>query len=95
MLPELEPLPDGPEPRPGDLLTLRPGNTAGADPALTFHLVDWHGEGPAALELNHLRDHRRYQDWAAVVAPDDVATITRHTPDGVRTWAPDTPETTP
>lgn len=86
-LPELEPVPDGPYPAPGDHVRLRPHALAGQPEDREYLVAD---QSAGALELNLFSDHPDHPDWAAAVPPADVARITRVNADGPRTWTPPT-----
>lgn len=76
------------EPQPYDLVHLRPGNEAGADPATPLILADTIEDQPGTYVVWHLDTHPRHQDWAAAVTAADIATITRHERGSVHTWTP-------
>ncbi|MFK0294821.1 DUF6211 family protein [Streptomyces sp. NPDC090442] len=91
MVDDLQPLPDTPDPAPGDEVTVYPGTLAESPTPTTDRLIvaDVETHPAGTLLLLHLpQDHPRYWDWAAYTAPTDVHTVTRYgtTPTQVRTW---------
>uniref|UniRef100_UPI003F4926D9 DUF6211 family protein n=1 Tax=unclassified Streptomyces TaxID=2593676 RepID=UPI003F4926D9 len=84
MLDDLRPLPpDSPEPRPGDIVHVRPG-TPYCDPATPYTVADTDASGTLVLYLPS--DHPGYWDWAAPIEPAAAQTVTRFGCDGPRTW---------
>lgn len=78
---------DPTRPRPGDFAQLKAGNSIDAGPDDTFVIVD-DFPGGEHLVLNHPAGHPGRDDWAAVLVLEEIATLTRVSPEGARTWAP-------
>ncbi|MCC3767272.1 DUF6211 family protein, partial [Streptomyces sp. UNOC14_S4] len=75
-------------PHPGDYAQLKAGNRLGADPSISFVIVEGFPPGQESIVLNLPAGHPGREDWAAAVDLDDVASLTRVNPEGTRTWAP-------
>ncbi|MFJ8385562.1 DUF6211 family protein [Streptomyces sp. NPDC094438] len=75
-------------PHPGDFTQLKTGNSIGADPGRTFVIVEDLPPHQEHIVLNLPAGHPERDDWAAAIDLDDIATLTRVTPEGARTWAP-------
>ncbi|MFF1794318.1 DUF6211 family protein [Kitasatospora sp. NPDC058263] len=83
---------DGPAPgQPwyGDLVTLRPGNSAGVPADCQAYVIaDTLESDPTVYILYLPDDHPGHPDWAAAATVADLATVTRHHTEGVTTWSP-------
>ncbi|MEY9937619.1 DUF6211 family protein [Streptacidiphilus sp. MAP5-3] len=73
-------------PRPGDHVTLRPGNSLGTDEHETFVVVDDNSPADGHLVLNLPPANPGRADWAAAVQPDEVAHCQRITEEGAASW---------
>ncbi|MGW7292864.1 DUF6211 family protein [Streptomyces xiamenensis] len=75
-------------PQPGDIAQLKRGNSIGVDHTDSFVIAEDFPPSGRHLVLNLPADHPGRPDWAAVLVPGDIATLTRLEPTGTRTWAP-------
>ncbi|MGW2793610.1 DUF6211 family protein [Streptomyces sp. NPDC001251] len=87
MLDDPQASPDQPAILPYDIVTLRPGNRLGIDPAALLTVVDIVEDTPGAVEVHHQQDHPAYWDWAAAITADDVADVIRATAGTVERWS--------
>ncbi|MFD0417805.1 DUF6211 family protein [Streptomyces sp. NPDC127108] len=76
-------------PRSGDFAKLKAGNSIAADPGVTFVIVEDSLLGLEHIVLNLPAGQPRHEDWAAAVDLDEIASLTRVSPEGARTWTPD------
>ncbi|WP_335983094.1 MULTISPECIES: DUF6211 family protein [Streptomycetaceae] len=88
MLEDITPEPENSRPLPFDTITLHPHNAATRCHAGPFVVADIPPDTDDTYELNLPDHHPGYWDWAATVVIGDIASITRCTPAGPRTWTP-------
>ncbi|MFI5809170.1 DUF6211 family protein [Streptomyces sp. NPDC051561] len=84
------------DPRPGDIVQLRTGNSIGAGPDQEFVVVEGFPPCRVHLVLNLPDSYPEHEDWAAAVTAQDIRRATRLELGGPRTWAPaDNPRPAP
>ncbi|MFF2751121.1 DUF6211 family protein [Kitasatospora sp. NPDC058048] len=89
------------EPTYSDLVTLTPAAAHGAPAADHYVIVDLtdHPDSgvhtvadPEARPVMYVlwlpEDHPQHQDWAMSATREQIASVVRHTEDGVQTWRP-------
>ncbi|MEW2302078.1 DUF6211 family protein [Streptomyces sp. NPDC006655] len=69
-----------------DLITLRPDNSAGADPAVTYRIEDGPLPGGGWFILVADETAPGALDWASAIAENDIQTIMRPIESGVMSW---------
>ncbi|MGA4842110.1 DUF6211 family protein [Streptomyces sp. G45] len=74
-------------PRPGDIAQLRAGNSIHAKPGDAFVIVEDVPPRIGHVVLNLPVGHPNRDDWAASVHEREIASLTRISPEGIRTWS--------
>jgi hypothetical protein len=69
-----------------DLIRLRPDNSAGADPAVTYRIEDGPLPGGGWFILVEDETAPGALDWATAIAENDIQTIMRPIESGVMSW---------